>query len=221
VGSDWTWELRVPVAAEPALRELFALAAERDLHPYRPDGLINVFTNADADLRTVSDPADAIAALATGEQHGQFWTDGDVDVFVEWRDGTIGWALDAVFCRRRPAPEADPFRELHARLTSLWLDAAQRLDADAGRVCDEWSSEQAWRAGVPATASSADGWPAELGWWTYLGPGRNLSPPRLPEVAAGTRRLPNGALLIALLEDPAAVDPIHFADVLTRWNRSL
>ncbi|MCO8275139.1 hypothetical protein M1L60_31620 [Actinoplanes sp. TRM 88003] len=232
MGSDWTWELRTPVAAEAALRDVFALAAERDLHPHRPDGLINLFTNADSDLLTVTEPEAAIAALATGEMNGQFWTGGDVDIFVEWRDGTLVWALDAVFCRRRPSPEADPFRELHARLTSLWLVAAERLDADLGRIRDEWSSEQAWQAEVredivaptplsPVEIDSPSGWPGELGWWTYLGRGRNLSTPPLPEVAARTRRLPSGALLITLLDDPAAVDPLHYAYVMSRWFRSL
>ncbi|GAA1645270.1 hypothetical protein [Actinoplanes couchii] len=53
MGSDWTWELRLPLAAEPALRELYDLAAERDLHPQRPDGLINIFDDSAGGLRTV------------------------------------------------------------------------------------------------------------------------------------------------------------------------
>ncbi|MFJ8578391.1 hypothetical protein [Micromonospora sp. NPDC093277] len=64
------------------------------------------------------------------------------------------------------------------------------------------------------------GWPAELGWWTYLRPGGHLPPPQLPEVAARTRRLPNGALLVALLDDPAAVDPLRYEDIHRRWLRA-
>jgi hypothetical protein len=206
------------MAAEAALRELYALAAERDLFPQRPDGLINLFTNPDADLRTVEDPQVALAAMATGKEHGQFWTNGDVDIFVNWEDGSLVWALGAVFCYRRTVPEADAFRELHARLTGLWLDTAQRLNADVGRVLDDWSSEQVWNMGIHDALHPAGGWPAELGWWTYLD--RSLPPPPLPEVAARIRRLPNGALLVTLLNDPAAVDPLRYEDIHTRWIRA-
>lgn len=119
MGSDWIWEMQISVAAEPALRELYAMAAERDLYPYRPDGLINLFSNPDADLRTVQDPDVAFAAMAAGKESGQFWTGGDVDVFVSLVNGTLTWALDSVHCYRRPGPEAHAFRELHDRLTSL------------------------------------------------------------------------------------------------------
>jgi hypothetical protein len=220
VGSDWIWELRVPAAAEPALRELYALAADRDLRPQRPDGLINLFTNSDADLRTVEDPQAARDAMATGKEHGQLWANGDVDVFVNWQDGTLVWALDAAFCFRRSVPEADTFRELHSRLTGLWLDVAERLQADIGRVLDEWSSEQVWNLGIHDDSHPAGGWPAELGWWTYLGPDRHLPPAPLPEIAAQARRLPNGALLVELLDDPAAVDPLRYQDIHTRWLRA-
>ncbi|SCG69526.1 hypothetical protein [Micromonospora inositola] len=220
MGSDWIWEVRVPVAAGPALRQLYALAAERDLRPQRPDGLINLFTNPDADLRTVEDPDTAVAAMATGTEHGQFWTNGDIDIFVNWEDGRLVWALDACFCYRRSVSEADTFRELHGRLTGLWLDVAQRLNADVGRVLDEWSSDQIWEWGIHDALHPAGGWPAELGWWTYLGPDGRLPPPRLPEVAARTRRLPNGALLVTLLDDPAAVDPLRYEDIHGRWLRA-
>jgi len=214
MGSDWIWELRVPAEA---LGVVYALAAERDLRPQRPDGRINLFSNPDADLRTVDDPAEALAAMATGKEHGQFWTNGDVDVFVNGEDGRLVWALDSGHCRRRPGPEADGFRELHGRLTGLWLDAAQRLNATEGRILDEWSTEQIWSLGVHDNRHpTAAGWPAELGWWAYLGPGA-ADPPPLPEVAARTRRLPNGALLVTLLDDPAAVDVLHYQDLHTRW----
>jgi len=98
--------------------------------------LINLFAESAAGLRTVEDPDTALAAMATGTQHGQFWTDGDTDIFVSWKDGRLVWVLDACFCYRRAVPEAAAFRELHGRLTGLWLDVAQRLDADVGRVDD-------------------------------------------------------------------------------------
>ncbi|WP_412748713.1 hypothetical protein [Krasilnikovia sp. M28-CT-15] len=198
MGSDWIWELRVPTGAEPALRELYALAAERD-------------------LRTVDDPHVALAAMATGRENGQLWTNDDIDIFVNWENGTLVWALDAAFCHRRPVPEADTFRELHARLTSLWLDVARRLNADAGRVLDEWSSEQVWHLGIHEAIHPAGGWPAELGWWTYLGPDHHRPAPPLPEVATRARPMPNGALLVTLLDDPAAVDALRYEDIHTRW----
>jgi hypothetical protein len=186
------------------------------------DGLVNLFAKPDADLRTVEDPQAALSAMATGNEHGQLWTNDDVDVFVNWQDGTVVWALDSVFCYRRPAPEADTFRELHARLTGLWLDVAERLNADLGRIriLDEWSREQVWHLGIHDDSHPAGGWPAELGWWTYLGPDPRLPPPRLPEVAARTRRLPNGALLVSLLDDPAAVDELRYEDIHSRWLRA-
>lgn len=85
----------MPAAAESALRELYALAADRNLRPQRPDGLINLFTNPDGDLRTVEDLQAVRDAMATGKAHGQLWTNGDVDVFVDWQDGTLMWALNA------------------------------------------------------------------------------------------------------------------------------
>ncbi|MEV8503986.1 hypothetical protein AB0368_04030 [Actinoplanes sp. NPDC051475] len=201
MGSDWIWELRVPVAAEPALRVLYALAAERD-------------------LRTIEDPEVTLAAVATGKEHGRLRAGGDVDVFVNWRDGSLSWALNAGFCHRRPAPEADAFREVHARLTGLWLDVAERLNADVGRVLDEWSTEQVWNLGIHEGIHPGGGWPAELGWWTYLGAGRHLPQSPLPEVTARAYRLPNGALVVALLDDPAAVDPLRYADIHARWMRA-
>jgi hypothetical protein len=216
VGSDWIWELRVPVAAGPALRRLYALAADRDLRPQRPDGLINLFPTSGAGLRTVEDPETALAAMATGAAHGQFWTNGDTDIFVSWVEGRLVWALDACFCYRRAVPEAAAFRELHGRLTSLWLDVAQSLHADLGRVLDEWSTEQLDQGALHDLPHPAGDWPAELGWWTYLGPGHRR-PPRLPAIAARTRLLPHGAQLVTLLDDPAAVDPLRYEDIHRRW----
>ncbi|MEU5724258.1 hypothetical protein ABZ783_20840 [Micromonospora sp. NPDC047738] len=160
MGSDWIWELRVPAPAGPALRQLYALGAERNLLPQRPDGLINLSrtpmpTNARSRTSTRRSPQ-----WRRAPSTASFWTNGDIDVFVSWEDGHLVWALDACFCYRRPVPEADTFRELR------------------------------------------------------------LPPPRLPEVAARTRRLPNGALLVTLLDDPAAVDPVRHEAIHSRWLRA-
>ncbi|MFI7077574.1 hypothetical protein ACIBO1_09795 [Micromonospora sp. NPDC049903] len=135
----------------------------------------------------------------------------------QWQAGTLIWALDAAYCHRRPGPEADTFRGLHARLTGLWLDVADRLQADVGRILDEWSSEQVWHLDIHDRSHPAGDWPAELGWWTYLGTNRHLSLAPLTEITAQARRLPNGALLVELLTDPAAVDPLRYQDIHTRW----
>jgi hypothetical protein len=195
------------------------MAAERDLYPHRPDGLINLFSNPDADLRTVEDPDVAFAAMATGTENGQFWTGGEVAIFVSLANGTLTWALDSVHCYRRPVPEAGAFRELHHRLTSLWLEAAQRLNADSGRVLDEWSIDQIWDLGIHEAVHPAGGWPAELGWWTYIGPTRHLPPAPLAEVASRASHLTNGAVLVALLDDPASVDVLLYENLHTRWLR--
>ncbi|AGL17409.1 hypothetical protein [Actinoplanes sp. N902-109] len=67
------------------------------------------------------------------------------------------------------------------------------------------------------TLDSVGGWPAELGWWTYLGPGNRAPAPPLPEVADRARRLPDGSWLVALLDDPAAVDPARYEELHRRW----
>lgn len=78
-----------------------------------------------------------------------------------------------------------------------------------------------WQWGIHDAQHPAGGWPAELGWWTYLGRDCRLPPPPpLPDVAARTRRLPNGALLVTLLDDPAAVDPLRYEDIHGRWLRA-
>lgn len=216
MGSDWIWELRVTAAAGPALRQVYALAAERRLRLQRPDGLINLFSKRDASLRVVKKPDVALTAMATGTEHGQLWTDGDTDIYVDYQEGRLVWILDACFSYRRVVPEAAAFRELHSRLTSLWLETAQDLNADVGRVRDEWSSEQIGRWGVLDASHPSSDWPAELGWWTYLGPGRR-PPPLPPAVAAHTRDLPHGARLVTLLDDPAAVDPLRYEEIHRRW----
>jgi hypothetical protein len=217
MGSDWLWELEVPAAAETALRELFVAAAERGLRPQRPDGLINIFDDSDAGLRTVQDLEAALDAMARNNVCGQLWTSDGSEVLVEWVAGSLTWALDSAYCYRRPTPEAEAFRELHARLTDLWLNTAQTLNAKVGRVLDEWSSDQVWHLGIHEAVHPSGGWPAELGWWTYLDSTLDVPEPPLQEVAARTRQLANGALLVCLLDDPAAVDPLRYENIHTRW----
>ncbi len=216
MGSDWLWELRVSMADEAVFRTFFALAAERDLRMQRPDGQINLFSKIDTGMRTVQDPLAALAAMAAGNEYGQLWAAGEVDICVSLENGTLTWSLDSISCFRRPVPEADAFRELHARLTDLWLAAAQHLNADVGRVLDEWSSDQIWHWGMHEAVHPSGGWPAELGWWTYLGPQHRQTPP-LPEIASRTRMLSNGARLVTLLDDPAAVDVQRYEDIHVRW----
>ncbi|WP_127502680.1 hypothetical protein [Actinoplanes solisilvae] len=81
------------------------------------------------------------------------------------------------------------------------------------------SSEQAWDSGTDHAVDPAGGWPAELGWSTYLGPGLGLPAPPSAEIADRTRRLANGALLITLLDDPAAVDVLRYEEIHTVWGR--
>jgi hypothetical protein len=217
MGSDWMWELRLhEVAPEHSLRRLYELAAARDLHPQRPDGLINLF-NHDGEHRTVANLDTALAAMATGTETGQLWTNSDVDIFLGLEDGRLHWVLDAVWCRREPVPEADAFRQLHHRLTDLWLDVAQALNATCGRVFDEWSTEQVHHLGIHNAIHPVGAWPAELGWQTYLGPNQHRPPPPLAQPESRTRRLPNGALHVTLLDDPTAVDEANYENIHKRW----
>ena len=219
MGSDWSWELLLPdVPPQRALRRVYQLAAQRDLLPQRPDGLINLFTTAGTGLRTVDDLDTALAAMATGREHGQLWTTGETDISVTLRAGKLVWILDAAFGHRAPIP--DVFRDLHRRLTALWIDVAQDLDASCGRVLDEWSTDQIWALGIHDAVHPVVGWPAELGWWTYLRADPSRAPAPLPDVAERTRHLPGGAVLVTLVDDPAAVDPSQYEQLHTRWLKA-
>ncbi|MCM0673130.1 hypothetical protein NCC78_00040 [Micromonospora phytophila] len=121
MGSDWTCKLQVPAAAEPALRKLYALAADRDLGTQRPDGLINLFTNPDGDSRTVEDPQ---ASRRHGDGQGA-WPALD-----EWRRrclrGLAGWDAHVGVGRRVELLDdpvaVDPlgYQDIH----TCWLRAA-------------------------------------------------------------------------------------------------
>lgn len=204
---------------EPALRALFAAAATLGLRPQRPDGLINVW-DEDAEMRTVGSFDEVVAALAGGRSHSQFWS-GEDDVWLSCFTGAgrslrpghvlgagfvLSWSLDSVFTFREPVPEADGFRELHGRLTRLWLDVAERLGAEDGRVEDDWSWEQV-------------GDEPQVGWWRYLGTGRELPFPPTGEMAVSA--LPGGARLVTLLDDPAAVDVPRYVRIHDRWRGSV
>ncbi|SCL44713.1 hypothetical protein GA0070606_0415 [Micromonospora citrea] len=49
------------------------------------------------------------------------------------------------------------------RLTGPWLDVAERLKADVGRILDEWSSERVWGLGLHGEPHPTSGWRAEFG----------------------------------------------------------
>ena len=130
----------------------------------------------------------------------------------------------AAWTFRSPGSHADGYRGLHARLTALWLEAAEALNARIGRIVDEWSLEQVWHLPrIHEEDSPAGHWPALLGWWTYLGAevSKTLPSPPLPEISAATRLLPSGARVVALLEDPADVDESQYEALHARWLQQL
>ncbi|MDZ5441519.1 hypothetical protein U2F26_02055 [Micromonospora sp. 4G57] len=231
MGSDWTWELRVPVLrpVNKVIYEVLALAAGFGLKFRRPDGCINLFDN-DGELRIVEDQDEAVAAMAAGKASSQLWTPDGVDLHLSCRPDqsstaiNLSWSLDAAWTFRRPNSDADGYRQLHARLTALWLQAADALAAGIGRVMDEWSLDQIWHlTRIHEEDHPVDGWPALLGWWTYLGAevSRMLPAPPLPEISAHSRLLPSGARVVALLDDPAAVDAARYEALHTRWLKHL
>lgn len=200
MGSDWWWTLALPGGTlTPATAErLLALAGAAGLSPHRPGGGINGFDNSPG---------------------------------VTTRPGAHGWdsvtlSLDSVHCRREPDARADPFRELHRRLTELWVAIADETGALFGRVEDEWSLEQIWSE-LPdptrgATPPAPGSWPDWLSWSTYFGAERHRQPAPLPaELGAGVRRTRRGAAVIELLTDPAAVDPVRFARLFHEYRRAV
>jgi hypothetical protein len=132
--------------------------------------------------------------------------------------------LDSCHCRRVPDTQAEPFRELHRLLTDLWVTLAGEVDALFGRVEDEWSWEQI-RTDVSDPFSHAPpspgSWPEWLSWSTYFGSDRfRLLPPLSAELDADVRRMPDGAAVITLLTDPAAVDEPRFARLHQTYRRA-
>ncbi|MFJ9779395.1 hypothetical protein ACIRSS_07415 [Amycolatopsis sp. NPDC101161] len=235
MGSDWWWTLALPGGTlTPATAErLLALAGAAGLSPHRPGGGINGFDNSPGHEgeHRVLDREELVPALATGSWSTNLWTRSEADVLVTTRPGAHGWdsvtlSLDSVHCRREPDARAEPFRELHRRLTELWIAIADETGALFGRVEDEWSLEQIWselpdptlRATPPAPGS----WPDWLSWSTYFGAERHRQLAPLPaELGAGVRRTRRGAAVIELLTDPAAVDPVRFARLHREYRRAV
>jgi hypothetical protein len=225
MGSDWMWRLTLPGGTlRPATVErLLALAEAFELPPRRPDGEINGFDNSpghEGEHRLL-DRGQLVHGLATGCWSTNLWTRSEVDVLLSTRSGGAdGWdsvylSLDAVNCRRIPDARAEPFRQLHRLLTDLWMAVAGELGAVFGRVEDEWSWEQILSDLVDPFSDAPPppgSWPGWLSWSTYFDSDRyRLLPPLPAELDARVRRTPDGAAVITLLTDPAAVDELRFA----------
>jgi hypothetical protein len=116
--------------------------------------------------------------------------------------------------------EAEGYRRLHAGLTALWLDTAEAIGASIGHIVHDWSLERVWDlAQVPDDACREGCWPRLLGWWTYLGAvgGKATPPPPLAQFFTSDRALPSGARVVALLDDPAAVDERRYEEFHEGW----
>ncbi|MCP2169682.1 hypothetical protein [Goodfellowiella coeruleoviolacea] len=234
MGSDWSWSLDFPPGAlTPALiDDILTLAEDADLSPHRPDGAVNGFSN---DFENVDhylerlDRQSVVTALATGTHSTNLWTPDEVDIFLTTSLGgptappSLSFYLDSCWCWRQPAPEAEYFRRLHRQLTELWLAIAARTEAPFGYVEDEWTLEQIWRtladpyAGPQPTPGH---WPRWLGWTTYFSADYYQSLPPLPEEPGLTvTRTPDGGAVLALLDDPAAVDVLEFERFHARYQQ--
>ncbi len=170
-----------------------------------------------------------VRSLATGSRSTNLWFRSEVDIFLSTRSGRgNGWdsvslSLNSSHRRRVPAPEAEPFRELHRLITRLWTSVAGEIGAVFGRVEDEWSLEQIWSE-LPDPRSGdrpppPGSWPDWLSWLTYFDADRyRLLPPLPAELDAYIRRTPEGAAVIALPTDPAAVDEARFARLHRKYR---
>jgi hypothetical protein len=224
MGSDWSWTLALPGGTlHPATVErLLDLAETHGLPPRRPDGKINGFdcTPGHEGDHRVLDRQELVHGLATGSWATNLWNRSEADVWFSARPGGLGgwdtvrWSLDSCHCPRVPDERAQPFRELHRLLTELWTAIAGETGAVFGRVEDEWSVEQIWSqlsdpfSDAPPPPSC---WPEWLSWSTYFDADRyRLLPSLTANLGADVRRTPDGAAVIALLADPAAVDELRF-----------
>ncbi|ANZ41642.1 hypothetical protein BBK82_42535 [Lentzea guizhouensis] len=236
MGSDWSWTLALPGGAltSATVERLLALANDSGLSPHRPDGGINGFANlpgreGDHEVLTRHQ---LVQGLTTGSWATNLWTRSEADIGLSTTpSGGTGWdlvslSLNSAHCRRTPTADAEPFRQLHRQLTGLWLTVATGLGAVFGRVEDEWSLEQIWselpdsrmHVTPPPPGSSPD-W---LSWLTYFDADhhRRLAPV-LAELNADVRRTSDGAAVIVLLGDPAAVDPVKFAQLHHEYRRAV
>lgn len=234
MGSDWMWRLTLPGGAlrPSSVERLLALAEAFGLSSRRPDGEINGFdgTPGHEGEHRVLDRRQLIHGLATGSWSTNLWNRAEVDVFLSTRTGGVeGWdlvslTLDSVNCRRVPDTRAEPFRELHRLLTELWVALAGEVGALFGRVEDEWSWEQIYAdLGEPFSYAPPrpGSWPEWLSWSTYLDASRYRRLAPLPaELDADVRRTPDGAAVITLLTDPAAVDELRFARLHQRYRHA-
>ncbi|MBP2476378.1 hypothetical protein JOF53_005250 [Crossiella equi] len=207
MGSNWSWQLDLaePLSARrvETVLELAAAAGlhlPEPLHAWGPAGV-------EADHRPIG-RARLLSGLADGTWAATVWTADDVDMMITTTPTTVTLHLDAAFARRVPDPEADGFRLLHRTVTELWATLAERLDAVFGRVEDEWSMEQVWhtRPNLNFDPPPPGQWPELLGWWTYFDAERTEL---LPDPPARLRLTGRGSVL-ALLDDPAAVDALEF-----------
>jgi len=235
MGSDWSWTLALPEGAltTAAIERLLVLAETAGLSPYRPGGGCNGFDNApghEGEDRVVGRD-EMVRGLVTGSWATNLWLGSATDVWLSARPGGgRGWdevrlALDSVYCYREPLPRAQPYRDLHRLLTGLWLAFAGQAGAFFGRVDDEWSVEQIWDELTDPLSDApppAGAWPQRLGWWTYFDADRYRQLPFLPAtLESSVRRTSDGAAVIELLADPAAVDPRCFSELHHRYWREL
>jgi hypothetical protein len=235
MGSAWSWTLALPAGllTTAMVDELLALTEQFSLSPHRPDGAINGFGNDTGQWPAASpqllDRPQVVAGLATGTYSTNLWDLAGVDVMLSTAPGRaagsdlLRLSLDSAHCWRRPVPQARPFRLLHHRLTGLWTAIASKFGALFGRVDDEWSLEQVWDSladpGSDAAPPSGQ-WPERLGWQTYFHADHHrLLTPLPAEFDVTVHRMPDGAAVIALLLDPAAVDEQAFAQLHTRYRQ--
>ncbi|MBB4674098.1 hypothetical protein [Crossiella cryophila] len=208
MGSDWDWEMHHAVPWTPARIErmlgLFADGGWRlapRLHPLCPED------GPEDGLREVG-RAELVIGLAEARWGISLWDAEEDSVFLHTSPTSVRVNLSGGNWRE-PRPEADGYRLRHRGLTELWVELGERFDGLFGRVEDEWSLEQVWSLlpdplgdDVPPPGQ----WPHRLGWWTYFNAERA---DLLPNPPAGLRLTPSGAVL-ALLDDPAAVDALEF-----------
>ncbi|MBW4718349.1 hypothetical protein [Saccharothrix obliqua] len=232
MGSDWTWTLVLPggVLRSAAVERVLAIAGAVGLSPWRPGGGINGFDTApgrEGEHRVV-DWARMVDGLVTGTWSTNLWTRSEVDIWFSVKPGgpqdTVTMSLNSCHSWREPVAEAQPFRDLHRLLTELWVSIAGEFGAVFGRVEDEWSWEQIWAGlddpysyDVPPPPGS---WPEWLSWTTYFGADRYRRLPPLP-MGPSVREMPDGAAVIALLDDPADVDPVRFARLHHAFRQAL
>ncbi|WP_051366371.1 hypothetical protein [Hamadaea tsunoensis] len=216
MSSDWSWDLHFADGQQPddLLPRFVELAATYGLSASNSLGTVTI---CDTEGGPTFMPG-LVSAYATGAQNIVLWL-GEVDIFVSVAgDEGIVWYLNQAFAVRRPGPDAEPFRHLHALLTALWADAAGRFGAAYGRVNDEWCLEQIWElAGLPNDTVAEGEWPHWLGWWTYLrSPGRRP----LPDLPFGlaVHDLPQGGQILQILDDPADVSEARFERIHHAWS---